>query len=293
MTWDDSAPPPLSDSLPVDFTADDATPSAASVESAPATVTCWRCALLTPQDAATCIHCGAQLARKSSAGRSAPTHDREVRQIKLLLAWFTLLLGTGIAHSVVLQLRFGDALPISPTMAEEIRRQVLIVEIVDTIVVVAAFLSLGTGVRTLSKSAELPFFPWLAGVPLLAALLGANFGYHWVLREWLHLPQIENEILETRGWLTFATVCVQPAIVEELFCRGLALGVLRRVVGKHAAVAISATMFALLHVAVVLSMPYLFVFGLVVGYLRISSGTIWLPIAFHFLHNLGVLLYEW
>ncbi|HYO25375.1 MAG TPA: CPBP family intramembrane glutamic endopeptidase, partial [Lacipirellulaceae bacterium] len=96
-----------------------------------------------------------------------------------------------------------------------------------------------------------------------------------------------------RGWLTVLTLCVQPALVEEAFCRGLAIRLLRRVIGVHSTVMISATMFSLMHVAVLLSMPYLFLVGLALGYLRIASGTIWLPIVVHFFHNLLVLMIEW
>ena len=67
---------------------------------------------------------------------------------------------------------------------------------------------------------------------------------------------------------------------------------LRGVLSRHAAVWISATMFAFMHVAVLPSVPYLIVLGAVLAYLRLASGTLLLPILIHFAHNLVVLLIE-
>jgi membrane protease YdiL (CAAX protease family) len=88
-------------------------------------------------------------------------------------------------------------------------------------------------------------------------------------------------------------ICVQPAIVEELFFRHLVLGVLRSNLGVHGAVFISSVMFALAHIGVPLSMPVLFVLGLGLGYARVASGGLLLPMAMHFVHNAVVIGVEW
>ena len=92
--------------------------------------------------------------------------------------------------------------------------------------------------------------------------------------------------------IAFLTICVQPAVVEEAYCRLFALDCLRGPLGRHAAVWISATMFGFLHVAVLPSVPYLIVVGAVLAYLRLASGTLLLPILVHLAHNLVILLIE-
>jgi membrane protease YdiL (CAAX protease family) len=257
---------------------------------APPTVPCWRCELAAPIDAPRCPHCGASQGRERSAPVLRASDD--VGAVKVLLVWYGMLLLTGVIHGFTLQLRFAEEPIIAGEVETQILYQVLAVEVVDTILIACAFLSIRLPPGRLSATPR-SLGSWFAAAPVLLGLLAINIGYHWVVRETLRLPLLESEFQEQRGWLTFVAVCIQPAIVEEAFCRGLALGVLRRVVGRNSAVFLTAGMFALMHVAVLLSMPYLFLLGLALGYLRIASGSIALPIVVHFLHNLAVLLYEW
>ena len=92
-------------------------------------------------------------------------------------------------------------------------------------------------------------------------------------------------------WITVLLICVQPAIVEELFFRQMTLGVLRRSMNVHAAVWVTGAMFALAHLGNPLGMPYLFLAGGVFGYARAYGG---LPLAMlmHFVHNFAVIAYE-
>jgi membrane protease YdiL (CAAX protease family) len=57
------------------------------------------------------------------------------------------------------------------------------------------------------------------------------------------------------------------------------------------AVLISALMFMVLHLAV-LSFPHLLVIGLVLGYVRVRSGSLYPCMLLHFTHNLLVVLAE-
>ena len=59
--------------------------------------------------------------------------------------------------------------------------------------------------------------------------------------------------------------------------------------GGNAVVWITAVMFAAAHVGVPLSMPVLFVLGVLLGYARLASGSIYLPMVLHFLHNAVVM----
>ena len=91
-------------------------------------------------------------------------------------------------------------------------------------------------------------------------------------------------------WLALLAECVQPAFVEELFFRHLALGTLRRFLAPGGAVLVSSLMFALAHVYRPLSFPIFVLIGMGLGWLRVLSGSLLLPILLHFLHNLIIVL---
>lgn len=133
----------------------------------------------------------------------------------------------------------------------------------------------------------------LGAAPLLAAALGLNLLYHRALRDFVGLPATPD----LPGWerhylMAILLICVAPAWVEELFFRQLVLGSLRRHMGPHAAVAVSALMFGLAHLGAPLSVPYLTLLGVVLGYLRLGSGTLVVPIVFHGVHNYVVLVLD-
>ncbi|GAI96092.1 unnamed protein product, partial [marine sediment metagenome] len=87
------------------------------------------------------------------------------------------------------------------------------------------------------------------------------------------------------------TVCVQPAIVEELAFRGILLEALRRSLGFKAAVVVSACMFMILHLNP-LMFPHLFLLGLFLVWLRSWSGSLYPCMVMHFTHNLLCVLTE-
>lgn len=77
--------------------------------------------------------------------------------------------------------------------------------------------------------------------------------------------------------------CAVPAICEEGLFRGSVCAGLRGV-GKHFAVIISALIFSFMHGWPVQTM-HQFIIGLVLGYLFVETGNIWLPIFTHFFNN--------
>lgn len=74
-----------------------------------------------------------------------------------------------------------------------------------------------------------------------------------------------------------------PAVCEEIFCRGAVFAVLRPL-GRRVAIPVSALVFALMH-ANAAQIPYALVAGILLGALYEVSGTILLPILFHFASN--------
>ena len=84
---------------------------------------------------------------------------------------------------------------------------------------------------------------------------------------------------------------MQPAIFEELASRGVIFGALERVLAVREAIMVSALLFMIIHLAV-LSFPHLLVLGLVLGYLRVRTGSLYPGMVLHFTHNLLVVMSE-
>ena len=94
------------------------------------------------------------------------------------------------------------------------------------------------------------------------------------------------------GWgAAVLCICVQPAVIEELAFRGIIFGALRRVLEPMEAVLVSTLMFMILHLAVA-SFPHLFVIGLLLGWMRMHTGSMYPGMLLHFLHNFLVVLNE-
>jgi membrane protease YdiL (CAAX protease family) len=122
-------------------------------------------------------------------------------------------------------------------------------------------------------------------------MLAANISYHNFMKG-LGLEIIEPFPEDTSYWWWWAaTICVQPAIVEELFFRGCCWRVMTPVMGVHTTVLVSSIMFGFAHIGVPLSIPILTAVGLLLGYSRAWSGSLWLPMILHFVHNLVVILW--
>ena len=169
---------------------------------------------------------------------------------------------------------------------------VIVMEGLDTAIVLVVWACLGSARLAGAAPPGRRSIAWMVALPALAALLAINLGYHAAIREyvtidWLKLPEPPGLTS-----MTVLTVCVQPALVEELFFRFLLIGILRRNCGVHGTVLVSAVLFAVCHVHVLLSMPYLFLVGVVLGYLRLGSRSMALPVLLHFLHNLAVTWWE-
>ena len=93
--------------------------------------------------------------------------------------------------------------------------------------------------------------------------------------------------------LVFVAVVVFAPLVEELLYRGMLLSWLRRVMPAWGAVAISALVFAGVHLLdpnAWLVVPGLFLIGLALGYVALRTGSLGLPIMLHAGVNLTAML---
>lgn len=138
--------------------------------------------------------------------------------------------------------------------------------------------------------------PLLIGCALLLILLPLNLGYHGLLRWWFALDPSKVPSLtapfDAEGYglgIQLFAIALMPAIWEEIAFRGLIQERLRGVVGTREAIGLTAALFAIIHVSW-LSLPYLFLLGLILGVLRQRSGSLLPGMALHGLHNAAVVL---
>ena len=94
----------------------------------------------------------------------------------------------------------------------------------------------------------------------------------------------EIEIGTVWSYLAYIiTTCLAPAIFEELLFRGVILSGFKEY-GKKVAVVISALIFMLMHGNAEQTI-HQFIIGLVIGYIFIESGNLWLGVIVHFFNN--------
>lgn len=106
-------------------------------------------------------------------------------------------------------------------------------------------------------------------------------------------PEVEaSDLLELvrrlAPWLLLLHFCVAPALLEEWLCRGTCWVALRPVCGGRMTILVTASLFAILHGlngGLTLELPHRFVMGLLLGWLRARTGSIWPCVLAHFAHN--------
>jgi membrane protease YdiL (CAAX protease family) len=82
-------------------------------------------------------------------------------------------------------------------------------------------------------------------------------------------------------------VGIMAPLFEEFLLRGLLFGSMRHLLDEHTSVAITAGVFALMHMQYSVAIILLILpMGVVLGYARARSGSIWVPVALHMLNNL-------
>ena len=170
----------------------------------------------------------------------------------------------------------------------------VIFEGLDTLIVCSALLLAGRPIA--HNAAAHRLLTWVCSVPGFCVLLGINLGYHFALQALVKKdPNEIREVIELAlkdGWWAILLVCVQPAVVEELFFRYIFLGQIRPHLGMHAAVWLTAILFGMAHLGNIIGWPVLILVGAGLGYARVYSGGLTLPIILHFCHNYAVLLID-
>ncbi|MCG8700765.1 MAG: CPBP family intramembrane metalloprotease, partial [Bacteroidales bacterium] len=120
-----------------------------------------------------------------------------------------------------------------------------------------------------------------ASLLLLSGLLVLNYLYHFVLLK----PYLEENLFaDANAWLLFIVFCLLPGITEEIAFRGLVQHWLHVVLTPWRAIALASALFTALHMSIV-SAPYLFLVGLLLGWLKWRTNSLYPSMLIHCLHN--------
>ena len=87
----------------------------------------------------------------------------------------------------------------------------------------------------------------------------------------------------------FVVVALVAPVVEELTYRGLGFAAVRDAFGVAAAVGVTAIAFGLAH-GLVIALPVLTIFGAILAWLRLSTDSLYPPIALHAIFNGAALI---
>lgn len=150
-----------------------------------------------------------------------------------------------------------------------------------------SFASLGFVRPRFNHWVALAVFAWLIGLAASFAWVMAVDRLGWeFLRPSDSAGRLVNSDIEL--WLTFLVVGVVAPFTEEIFFRGFALGGLRRSFGLIAGVVLSSVLFALFHIDPTIFVPT-FIFGIVLAWVYVQTGSIWPPMFAHALNNSAAL----
>jgi membrane protease YdiL (CAAX protease family) len=92
-------------------------------------------------------------------------------------------------------------------------------------------------------------------------------------------------------WTAFAMISIYPAVFEELCFRGYIQGRLQSILGSGEALALQAVLFSVVHLSPLI-FPTHFVMGLILGWLRNRTGSLYPGMVVHALWNASVLVME-
>lgn len=131
-----------------------------------------------------------------------------------------------------------------------------------------------------------------AGLAALAPVLGLNYLYHGMIRRQFEMTGEGIRELGIGEPTLIVLICVMPAIIEEIAFRGLLQHWLQVAIAPWKAWMAASVMFAMMHMSFI-SFPYLLLAGMLMGWLKWKTGSLYPSMLVHFLHNFIVLEYFW
>jgi membrane protease YdiL (CAAX protease family) len=246
---------------------------------------CWRCGKVADPPTDVCPFCQARLRPASAESRHLVAAEPGMHPLLKVITAYSVMLLISLVWGIIIH--FGGR----PDQDEHLAGTSTL-EALDTLIVIVTALAIGR-LCVPKPAASVRFAAWLVAPFALVFVLLVNVSYRWALTEFLRAGWLKDALAEPE-WsaLTVLLMAVQPALIEEWFFRHLALGAMRTVGGIHAAVWVSAVMFAMAHVYNPLGLPWLLVAGVVFGYARVASGGLAIPILMHFAHNAIILWFR-
>jgi membrane protease YdiL (CAAX protease family)/tetratricopeptide (TPR) repeat protein len=131
----------------------------------------------------------------------------------------------------------------------------------------------------------------LYGVGGFALIFLVLQGYDWIYTRAMQaaLPMQPTAVMIAKAkagsvWLTYACVAVALPMTEEILFRGYLFEALQRYCPDALVVILTAFGFALVHFQWFYFAP-LFGFGLVQGWVKLRTGSLWVPVLLHVLNN--------
>lgn len=259
-------------------------------------IECWRCGKQSPASSPRCPYCRATIGsalgvENDNLHPSSPAVRERQPLVSMLMAYACILAVSVVMY--VAMLATGEA--VNDDDGWQKLGWMIAAELLDIALIVWFLLRIAPPPAGTRIPATRKLTAWGLGLAGLVVMLGLNLGYHALLNSYLQIrPEqfVGTPITHANLWAVCFAMCLQPGIVEETFFRYLCYGWLRTSMGMHAAVWVSAVMFGSLHIFVPLSIPMLVVTGAFLGYLRVWSGGVALPIVAHILHNAVVIAIE-
>jgi uncharacterized protein len=251
----------------------------------PAPSFCGQCGAAWPLGSRTCGTCG----QARPASEPAPAVEPGVGRglFSALLLYFVLL------TTLLAPLALAGHLPFDST--EGVLGTFDIVLAIDAVLVVLWSIVHWRDIVPRLRTVGAPRY-WviaLAAVPLTVGLAEANV---WVVQETIGGAAIANEAMYAAAGYSFVAamlaIAVQPALIEELAFRGVIFARLQPLLDGRTTVIVTAVMFMVVHLAL-LSLVFLLSMGLLLGWLRLRSQSLYPGMVLHLLHNTTVLALSW
>jgi len=157
------------------------------------------------------------------------------------------------------------------------------------VIAASSCVSLRDRVWKASQSSWKTLLIYVTGSCLAIFAIGLGYAKIYVLITHSPLPLQPTQILITKAkheslWLAYASVVLALPIAEELIFRSFLFDALRRRFSGKIVVIVTAFAFSLVHFQWVYLVP-LFGFGLVLGWVRLKTDSVRLPVLLHVINN--------
>ena len=232
-----------------------------------------------------CVRCGTPFRHHSAnitAAAPIPLTESQLIERKAPHVWrmFGVFLGTLIVSGITAGLLFWEK---EPALGMAVQMTALFI-----VTCVYAAIHWRTLVVQFKQFGMHHGVAWL-GILALLPLLLVNFGYHSALQALLD-ADATSELDDLRkdgvGQATIIFIyCVFPAVTEEIAFRGLIQHWLQTAIRPVRALMLASGLFAIMHVGAVLSWPYLFAVGCVLGWTKWKTRSLYPAMIIHLVHN--------